>query len=115
VHDVEAAIERVRESRASHVAWADHLAECQHCQAHPPQHVHGAEEQQRIVAEYDNVLACLAVLRSGRKTRNASVDAFDYTEADLHEQHPDRFRRRGTPEPPERPAPLPNPVVRSDS
>ena len=64
--DVAAAVIRVRDSRASHVAWAAHLAECYHCQEHPPEHVQGVEEQQQIVAEYDNVLACLALLAPTR-------------------------------------------------
>lgn len=61
--DVHAAIVRVEESRQSHVAWAVHLRECDHCQEYPPEYVQSAEEQDQIVAEYDNVLACLYALK----------------------------------------------------
>lgn len=56
---IAAAIRRVEESRDSHVQWRDHLDACSHCREHPPQHVHGRDEQVQIIAEYDVVLEVL--------------------------------------------------------
>jgi hypothetical protein len=58
--DVAAAIRRIEESRRSHAEWAEHIPNCGHCQKHgPPAFIQSLEEHQQIVAEYDNVLACL--------------------------------------------------------
>jgi hypothetical protein len=57
--DVVAAIKRIEASRQTHVEWAEHLRACDYCREYPPAYVHSAEEQDQIVAEYDNAIACL--------------------------------------------------------
>jgi hypothetical protein len=67
-----AAIERVQDSRQSHVEWAEHLRSCPDC-PHAA-NVQTAEEQDRLVAEYDNVLACLDSLAALRAERDGAID-----------------------------------------
>jgi hypothetical protein len=57
--DRDAAIRRIEESRATHVEWRDHLRECEFCKEDMPSYVHPPDEQEQIIAEYDNVLAVL--------------------------------------------------------
>lgn len=58
--DLIAAVRRIEESRASHAAWADHMAGCAHCAEHgPPPYIQTREEHEQIVREYDNVLSIL--------------------------------------------------------
>lgn len=67
--DLTSAIARIEESRASHQAWAEHLADCSHCAEHgPPPFIQTRAEHEQIVREYDGVLSILrgVVLPPGR-------------------------------------------------
>jgi hypothetical protein len=55
----ENAIERIEESKDSHVRWRDHLGTCDHCTAHPPEYIQTKAEHEQIIAEYDDVLTVL--------------------------------------------------------
>lgn len=64
LQNVDAAIAAIESSRATHLDWA------QWFEAHPDEEakhsrtIHGAAEQRKIVAEYDNVLMCLRAFRA---------------------------------------------------
>lgn len=59
--DLDAAIAKIEYARGTHAAWRDHYDEGTCTEEHP--HVHGRDDQQRIVQEYDRVLKVLTAVR----------------------------------------------------